>query len=114
MKRRNEVIDTVVCHRDGALWGEYVTAGQTYRVVYPRSRRTDRTSRGRGVNEVHFERVVGHSATFMRFYSFLAAIERGDLEIITPTDATTEQTCEVCRGHNVVTDRCIDCGGDPV
>lgn len=64
--------DTVMCKRDGLEWGEYVNAGETYIASYP----PNRTRRG----TIHMQGTKG--ATFMAPWVFIAAIERGDLEIV--------------------------------
>jgi hypothetical protein len=72
-KRSQPRTDQVKCHVDGSQWGEYVTAGETYTVTWPRTRKGD----------AHFWNTTRNAGTFMRFHQAVRAIERGFVEIIT-------------------------------
>jgi hypothetical protein len=58
----------VRCTRDGAEWGEYVTAGDTYDVAPP--------GRGRG-GQYYLRNRRTDGGTFMRPWSYRAAVEQG-------------------------------------
>jgi len=81
MKRRKQVLDTIRCLVDGSQWGEYLRAGESYTVQYPPRPRERFTMK----HDVYFRHASG-SGTMMRFYSFLRAIEAGQIEIVCPAN----------------------------
>lgn len=62
----------VKVHKDGAAWGEYVSAGQVYQVEAPRSRK----------GSYHFRNVAAQSGTFMQAYQFARAVKAGWVEVV--------------------------------
>lgn len=68
-KRPN--IFKVTVHKDGAQWGEYVTAGETYTVESPTTRK----------GQYHFQGKRG--ATFMQSWQFKRAVKAGWIVIHT-------------------------------
>lgn len=61
----------VKCERDGAQWGEYVTAGETYDVTPPAN------TRNRRKGDYYFRNTRTGSGTFMRWYQFDRAMSAG-------------------------------------
>ena len=74
MKRRNTVTDIVRCLVDGAKWGAYLTAGETYTARYPTQRGGDVTLTRTNSTTV---------GTMMRARQFIRGVELGYLEIVT-------------------------------
>lgn len=73
MKFKHGMEFKATVHKDGAEWGEYVTAGESYTVTPPSSRK----------GQYHFWSEERRCGTFMQAWQFKRAVKAGWVAIHT-------------------------------